>query len=271
MPRRAVSRWLLAVVAGSFVAACYWVTPYSDLSSADGVDAAVPVDATGALDADAVADADAASVDPDLVACWTFEGDEAGIARDRSGHGYDLLLEDAIVAAPGHDSGTALEYPDGTGVAHNDALGPEFPAAGTLSWWASFPAPATDRQRAIFDGYDPTRHHLYIRHSGGGDAAAQPLDFVSEIDAGFEVFAFPAPVVATGRWTHLVVVWDRTVLPKNYAWLYIDGYQVGGASFTPSEVPITQRFVFANGYAGSYDDMYLWKRAFSEEEVREIP
>jgi hypothetical protein len=264
--RRFVLRSALAAAAGSLGAACYWITPYSDLTASDGVDAAARLEADAAsLDAGTPSDAD-----PDLLGYWTFEGDEAGVARDRSGLGHDLLLEDAVVGAPGYDGGVGLQYPDGTGLAHSDVLGTTFPPAGTLSVWALFPVPVTDGQRAIFDGYDERRHHLYIRYDQGrGDAAVQPFDFASQIDAGFDFFALPP--VPTGRWTHLVMTWDRTTVPKNSARFYVDGDPAAGADFVPDDAPVTQYFELRNGYAGAYDDLALWKRAFSEEEVREIP
>lgn len=271
MARRVVFRSALAVGAGSLVAACYWITPYSDLTEADGADAApAPVDGAGASDARDVSDgASVDPVDPDLLGFWPFDGDEAGIARDRSGLGHDLLLEDAIVGAPGYDSGAALQYPDGAGLAHSDALGTSFPPAGTLSVWALFPPPATDVQREIFDAYDATRHHVYVRYSGGqGDAAVQSFDVASQTGAGYELFS-RAPV-PTGQWTHLVLTWDRTTSP-NSLHFFVDGAPAVGNTFPPSDLPVSQLFALRNGYAGSYDDLALWKRAFSEEEVREIP
>jgi hypothetical protein len=265
--RRFVFRSVLAVGAGSLVAACYWITPYSDLTEGDGADAA-PADAALADAARASDASDAAPVDPDLLGYWTFDGDEDGIARDRSGMSHDLLLENAIVGAPGYDGGEGLQYPDGTGLAHSDALGMIFPPAGTLSVWAFFPPPASELQREIFDGYDSSRHHLYLRSSGQGDAATELFDVASQTGTGYELFSRAA--VPVGQWTHLVLTWDHTTAP-NSLHFYVDGAASVGNTFPPSDASVSQLFAVRNGYAGSYDDLALWKRAFSEEEVRELP
>ncbi len=74
-----------------------------------------------------------------------------------------------------------------------------------------------------------------------------------------------------GGWTHLVFTWDRTTSPQNSASFYVDGTRQGGNSFAPDGLKVIQHFELYNGFGGSYDDLTFWKRAFSEEEIRQIP
>ncbi|MDB4944614.1 MAG: lacZ 3 [Labilithrix sp.] len=251
-------------------AACYWVTPYEDLTSQLG--AAITDAATSDEAAPVPPPPDAG--DPDLVARWSFDEDGGTAARDETGHGNDLFVSGGAVLGGTGRSGGGLQYPGGAGQAIAPSLsGTGFPAAGTLSFWALCDIPTTDRGRKLFDGYDESRHHLFLSYSSGnGDAAVQALDFAVQSGTGFELFASPRPVIHPGRWVHFVIVWDTTNPASNDARLYIDGVvpPAGKRSYPADGGRFDEHFNVYDGYGGTVDDMALWSRAFTDAEVNAL-
>ncbi len=245
--------------------------PQASLDAA--ADAADAVDASKASDADA----DAAPTDPDLLAFWTFDEDGGPVAHDGTSNHYDLTISGgATLGGTGYFSGGALQFPALMGQATSVELsGARFPPAGTLSLWAYLDTlTADDVDRGIFDVYDESRHHFYVRYSAGdqGGNGLVGLDYASQNGASFDFFAMPRPNVPLAQWTHIVLVWDTTTSSAS-ANFYVDGMLPAQVAdrYTFSNEPLQEDFILTNGFGGMYDDIYLWKRPLSDIEVASLP
>jgi hypothetical protein len=100
-------------------------------------------------------------------------------------------------------------------------------------------------------------------------------DFDALPDAEKPVVAVTEPPFASGRWTHIVITFDRfnTGQPDGEARLYLDGELQGTVSgwdqrysWDPSRAVI---FLGLN-YAGLLDDLMVFDRPLSAEEVRQL-
>jgi hypothetical protein len=153
--------------------------------------------------------------------------------------------------------------------------GTGFPPAGTLSIWAYLDNLMADNtDRGIFDFYDQSRHHFYVRYSAGdqGGNGFVGLDYAMQNGPNFDFFAMPRANVPLARWTHIVLVWDTTTSNAT-AFFYVDGVLPAQVAdpYTFSNEPLQEDFILTNGFGGMYDDIYLWKRAMSDIEVASLP
>lgn len=202
--------------------------------------------------------------DGGMLAYWSFDEAKNGVVEDLSGRGHHGQLGTAP-SLPGGRSGQAL----GSAMTVSSLDGQHFPARGTLSFWlrADFTGSEVDG-RAVFDDYDRSRAHIFVRVPNGRrqvdlqiacqDPATVDYPFVVDI---------AAPPNKT--WMHLIVVWDSVL---HSAAVYLDGklLQVGPlpASWTPSD----ENVAFAQYFpAGLVDEARLYERALSAAEVGELP
>lgn len=81
------------------------------------------------------------------------------------------------------------------------------------------------------------------------------------------------PPFALDRWTHVAFTWENfnTGASNGVALLYLDGAQVGtirGRQQTFTWSPAETRIHLGLGYVGALDDLAVFNRALSVDEVR---
>lgn len=89
------------------------------------------------------------------------------------------------------------------------------------------------------------------------------------------VFAVPGPPFARDRWTHVVFTWENfnTGRADGTATLYLDGGLVGAIrnrTQTYTWDPANARILMGVGYVGWFDDLAVFNRALTSEEIQVI-
>jgi hypothetical protein len=254
-----------AVIAGAFAAAgCSLLLSTSGF---DGEAATPSVDAS--TDSAAAPDAgNDATSDPSLVGSWTFDEPSGVVSVDKSAHGRDaLVLGGAKLSPDGGVRGGAVLF-DGNGHVDVQALdGVAFPPSGTLSvWFKALAAPVDGVERAVFDGWDAQRGHIFLRfpnEDGGPDVLQAALQAKGTVP-------YPWVAAVTVRhevWTHMVLTWSTA---DKRAALYVDGklfdQKAYGAQFQDF-VPLEQTFRLGNRFVGAIDEVRLNDRELSPNEA----
>jgi hypothetical protein len=203
--------------------------------------------------------------DGSLLAYWSFDDETNGIVPDLTGHHHDGQLGSGASLAPGKDGGQALA----STMTVQSLSGRDFPLQGTLSFWlrADFTGQVADVN--IFDAWESSRSHLFVRVPNASPFALQvACQIPGQVQFPFGAL-FNNP--ASNTWTHVVVSWDAVLYTVA---AYVDGNLLaqgnGGAlaSWTPSD----QQFVFASNFPkGLVDDARVYSRVLSAAEVSTIP
>jgi hypothetical protein len=155
-------------------------------------------------------------------------------------------------------------------MARVDALSTtSYPKKGTLSFWFEYSYLDTDTSNfALFDEWDDTRSHVFVRRIG----ANTPGDFQLALQAkAAGNYAWVGTVHAQRqKWTHVVLTWDSAA---RTAALIVDGTIVKEVGFMSGSTfePVEQSFVFGNGFQGAVDEIKLYDRAMSTAEALLLP
>jgi Concanavalin A-like lectin/glucanases superfamily len=236
----------------------------SGLAPSSGRDAAV--DAAGAADAPEASDAPAADApvpappcpdDDALVACYRFEGANAGNEpRDESSYHNDgTSSEVAFILGPaGH--GNAMSF-SATASAHvPDSASLDVKEVTMELWLYVRTLPASGARAGILD--DNGEYGLFLAHDGGVRCAIG-----SATDIGL--------TIPTGTWTHVACTFAGGVVR-----LYQDG-QSGPTLNTAATIPgaptdglgLGQNVPTGDHLDGAIDDVRIWKTARSREAICE--
>lgn len=214
---------------------------------------------------DAESIADGASSLPAPIAHWTFDDSDNELV-DQSGNGHLMSLTNGAAIAPNAGRrGAALTFTTPTGEAIVSSLdGSSFPRSGTLSFWlyldpeTNFPDAGADGHRNLFDAYDVSRHHLFIRKLGEGpkiriafQAATPSYALFHDMDVDYD------------RWMHLAVSWSEL----GQGTVYFDGKEVRVDGFKSPFVPDGQRFRFGRGFSGRIDNVLLFDQVLSASQM----
>jgi hypothetical protein len=272
MSRRALACLSVCACVNALLVACSLTVDTSGLAGPGNVvpdsgDASV-VDATAeaSVDGSPVVDAgrDAAR-DPSLVAEYSFEEQPgATTSRDSSGNDlHGLVQGDATFVTDGV-RGRALKV-GGTGFFVVNALAAGlFPRTGTLSFWFRFDfPPLTGPGRSVFDNWDKTRSHVFVRYQDTGNpgefqVALQP----GAASGGYAAVAGFSP--QRNKWTHVVVTWDEAAQEGA---AFIDGAILGRGPYDQPFVPTGQLFRMGESLVGGIDEVRLFRRAFTDAEA----
>jgi hypothetical protein len=271
MSRRALACVSVCACVSALLVACSLTVDTSGLAgggsgTSDGGDASSVADATAEVSSDGASDAgrDAAR-DPSLVAEYSFEEQPgATTSRDSSGNDlHGLVQGDATFVTDGVRGG-ALKV-GGTGFFVVNALAAGlFPRTGTLSLWFRFDfPPVVGPGRSVFDNWDKTRAHVFVRYEDSGNPG--------EFQIGLQ------PVTASGtyagvigfvpqrkKWTHVVVTWDEAAQEGA---AFVDGASLGRSTYDQPFVPTNQLFRMGESLVGGIDEVRLFRRAFTDAEA----
>jgi hypothetical protein len=222
-----------------------------------------PLDAVR-LPSDAIAD--------NLVAHWNLDDDSGSLARDVSGHGYDGGLRGGSWIADGQFGG-ALRFAAGDGITVEG-----FPNA-TPNWTVSLWIRLSDEQLAVNSETFTTILSTETLTAGGWE-----VNLDRQLAQPRFVFSYWAPpltnyigtecsCVKPGGWHHVAAVVDANA---DRISLYSDGTVTDQAT-RPSDIPpgdSTLRFAQWNMsgrlFTGDLDDVIIWRRALTAQEVAAI-
>lgn len=227
---------------------------------------------TGTNDAPSdVTTEETAAADPSLVGFWKMDSVNASlIIADETGHGHDMVLTANTLDATAGLRGGALVFAGSSDSARVFTLeNDNFPKTGTLSIWftRAWVDNDTDTGRGLFDNWDNTRSHLFVRRvntNGPGEIqlALQPQSS-SYTWGGNGVF------VTKDAWAHLVITWDSVGAQAN---AYLDGtVKVTGAFQSTPFAPSQQIFRIGEYWDGKVDEVRIYDRVLSPTEVSMIP
>ena len=186
-------------------------------------------------------------------AFYDFSEAAGTIAADRSGNGNDAtLLNGAAWAAGRIGGGLRLDgVNDGVQLPHSQSL--TFGSAFTVESWIA-PA-AFDRERSLW--WTPSAM-LTLR----ADGWVVPVAVLTGGQVGF-VSNWTVPADA---WSHVAMTYDGSMLR-----LYINGMDAGSrpatGSLVPASPPQTGMLGGSSGFVGSIDEVRLFRRALSAEEI----
>ncbi len=201
-----------------------------------------------------------------LVAHWTFDDGAGTVVKDSSGNGNHASIVGAPTWVAGK-SGSAVAFDGGDSYVEAISLkAPAFPIdQGSLSLWlmSSF---AGDF-RPVFESVG-LRRRIAVRNSIAGKLQV----FGPGDDAGVafsDTFDVPTSV-----WTHVAIVWD---FPAQQVLTYRDGALVSSVTdvalgFRPDGQELTfGKRAGASGYVGSLDEVRLYDRPLSPNEILALP
>lgn len=206
---------------------------------------------------DAAPDVDAAP-DPHLLGAWDFDEEGGSVTRDASGRNHAGRIEGTATLGGGGHKGGALLLQGNGGMIVDALAGDAYPTTGTLTFWV-YPELAQDNpgMRNVFDGWDTSRVHMFIR-----TGKQWHLGFMGPGDtyAFFQYFAAPT----AAEWTHIVLTWNDA---SKSAALYVSGRPTLAGTYGQPFSPSGQRVAFGYGFIGRIDEARLYDRAMDALEV----
>jgi len=203
-----------------------------------------------------------------LVALWSGDG----TAGDAAGRHHGGIAGRVSYTTDRHGRPkSAFSFHGGPGyVSVPDAPELDTDEAFTLSAWICSAGP-TARKGQFFTKWGRTQHEADYSLQFGGDGRV--LFYVCRRD-GMETL-WSRSRIAPSRWTHLVATFDRGRMA-----VYVDGER--SAAKTSGKVPHTNRHEYEHDELtiggwwqgevlhGAMDDVAIWRRALSAEEVRAV-
>ena len=207
--------------------------------------------------------------DPDLIFYFNFEEVKGNTALDQSGNGHDGDIKGSIKIVDGGKFGKCAEFQTGDYI---DMRGADFPAdqipksAITLCAWVNIKNNGGDH--AIFNARATDQTWIIHPEAKSGGT----FRWLLRTDGGTTIFDFQAGSVSWGSWQHYAGTYDGKI-----GILYIDGEKVaegnGGAKIAKdwgSGARIGKNIDDARPFTGLMDDINLWKKALTKDEIKAI-
>jgi hypothetical protein len=233
-------------------------TPITEAGTGDE---AAPTDDAPTAD-DAGQEADTGIADPHLLGAWSFDEGSGTVAHDSSGHGIDAVLGGGASFISSGVRGGAVAFHGSDWVAIDDLSFAAFPPSGTLSIWFRWNTLDPSGEQVIFETWDSTRSHVFLRHANGEpqtrfQVAMQPagnLGYVWVTD--FET--------VQNQWAHAVIIWSATA---GAASVFVDGTLVHSAAYDKPFAPTQEVVQLGNWLDGAIDEVRLYDRPFTYDEA----
>jgi hypothetical protein len=205
--------------------------------------------------------------DPDLVFYFPFEEFDGNTALDQSGNGHNGMINGDIKIVDEGKMGKAAEFAKTSFI---DMDGPNIPAEYiptneiTLCAWVK--CESTGDHHAIFNaraGDSTWLIHPELRSSGN-------FRWLLRADGSATIFDMNAGTVTWNEWLHFAGVYDG-----KKGILYINGEKVGempgGATIAKDwgqGARIGYNIDAARPFTGLMDELSLWKRALTLDEIK---
>ncbi|NOZ80469.1 MAG: hypothetical protein GXP63_02255 [DPANN group archaeon] len=197
-----------------------------------------------------------------LVGWWTFDNVSGTTVYDQTQNRENGSLTNGARSAQGY-YGKSL-YLDGNNDIFNVSYynGATFPVTGTLIFWVKGDfLNQGDNDGEIFDSYQTTRNHIFIRPKTG----TEQVQIVAQAPEGYvssTIFS-----IQSNFWNHLVVEWDTD---QDIFTTYLNGVLKSNSTISNSSwVPDGQYFTFSDGtgFEGFLDEIQLYDRVLSAAEI----
>jgi len=195
---------------------------------------------------------------PSLVGHWQLDEDGGLTAEDISGKDNAATLSADTEWGPGRIEGGLTFSGDSTHL--NVPMEEMDPGAGTLSIWAKRVGEGSDRRQAIVNKSSSTDpdSRLGIRLTQSTGFLSFALGDQTSISAGDSLGE---------TWAHLALTWEN----GDYAG-YINGELVasgdyGALSHAGESLQVANTSAGGQGFAGAVDDLRLYNRSLSVEEI----
>ena len=198
---------------------------------------------------------------PSLVGHWRLDEGAGLTAEDNSGKGNAAVLSGNTEWGAGRIGGGLIFSGDST---HLDVPMEEIdPGTGTLALWAKRVGEGSDRRQAIINKSSSTEatSRIGIRLTQSTGFLSFALGDQSSISAGDSLGE---------TWTHLALSWDN----GDYAG-YLNGELVasgtyGALTHAGESLQVGNTSAGGQGFAGAVDDLRLYNRSLSADEVRAL-
>jgi hypothetical protein len=226
---------------------------------AGGTDASADAGGSGGQDADA----DAAPPIPGLIGHWPFDEGSGTTAVDVVGGANAVLPDDgATWTSAGAIGGAVLLSAPQNPIAVSKWAGSNFPLTGTVTVWVKSHFILNDTaSRGIFDNWNGTRNHWYVRRANGSDqlvlqcalqVANMPYAFVKNTPVDPDV------------WQLVAIGWS-----PSSAFCYVHGTLDEGP-VTPGSAPSDQLFTIGHHFDGSMDDLRLYDYLLTYQDLAKL-
>ena len=206
----------------------------------------------------------------DMVAHWSFDEGEGTTAYDSSGNGNDGTLENGVQWVDGVVGG-ALEF-DGENdyVALPSSLGSETIDSGS---WAFGINPgdissSTSRVMGYTSNWAQDKQWLFwLKEFGDYNNITFSITANGEGGTGWSPRVNAS--ISTGVWTHIVGTWDGTHIR-----IFKNGSAISETEATgelgDTSSPIRMGSTGGEKFDGGLDEVTIWDRALSSEEISEL-
>ncbi|MHC4072543.1 MAG: LamG domain-containing protein, partial [Planctomycetota bacterium] len=216
--------------------------------------------------------------DPSLIIYYSFD-DVGEIVADQSGKGHDGTVVGDITAETGGKVNGAAKFEGRLGAAGESYLdldGPSFPAEDI---------PTSGMTLAAWIKCDNTGGHHAIFNARAGDSTwlVHPearsngeFRWLLRAYGGTTIFDIRSGVVPWGEWVHFAGIYDKA---SAKAYTYNNGELVGEANVNPpldiagdydQGARVGYNIDAARPFTGIMDELFLYKRALSQAEVKTI-
>jgi hypothetical protein len=204
--------------------------------------------------------------DPGLVGWWKLDDGSGTVAKDSSGNGNDGTIVGNPQWVQGKING-ALEF-DGTGDNINAASVQLSPNAFTLTLWFnsnSALGASSTREDLLYWQVGNGRPHITFNRSGTGEIGLWP-----NIGGDFNGPVTTTRSWAAGTWYHITGTFDGTSFK-----IYVNGTLENvvdhpGTHSAASGLLIGCRTNQRNYFRGKIDDVRLYNRALTQEEIQRV-
>lgn len=205
-----------------------------------------------------------------LVGWWPFSGN----ANDMSGNGRHGAVNGPVLTTDRVGTSNSAYYFDGFDnlitVAPPNV---SFAKGLTISIWCKLEKSTGKSQFLVVRGNDNTAGHFHVQFN--------QQSYAQKFGAGINEWTTTPGIYSANTyttphigWRHLVYTYDN-----NKEYLYVDSELVGEVSFPGQIGNNSSPILFGNGYKdynnyyrvrGSMDDIGIWNRALSEEEIKSL-
>ncbi|MCA9359602.1 LamG domain-containing protein [Candidatus Nomurabacteria bacterium] len=222
------------------------------------------------------------SLEQDLLAHWTFDGSDLELSsttaqvRDVSGN-FNHLASGGVITASDFDIGKigqAIKMDGSTDYLTSISTSFDSPSALSVSAWIK---PDSANTFHVVDkgtgSVSPANGFIFYIHSSGW------ITFRVGYDGGQDLIAYTSSgVVDVGEWQHIMATWDGTsdaskvkiykngILQPNS----VETSGTGSLETMSSQFIVGRSSTGANDFDGQMDDIRIYEREFTPEEVQRL-
>ena len=196
---------------------------------------------------------------PETISWWRFDSN----ARDSIGNNHGTLEGDSAISEDGQLVLDGIDDYVNMGLQESlDIKGDDW----TISIWAK-PASVDLTQYLIaksdFSGDVDGRYGLFLFADR----------FAAMIDDGDKKTALGSIGINSGEWVYLTAVYERGANLTTYVNSQLDGStEISNNTYEPISYPLQVGYIanYPNYYKGSIDDVMIYKKALSQDQIRAI-